>query len=220
VLEFFRRQTRTERRLAELADEELMARYRDGSVRAFEVLLERHRQPVFNFLYRFLHDRTLAEDLLQEVFLRLVRNANDYEPKAKFTTWLYTIARNLAIDQTRRARHQRLVSLDQPRPGRDGEEGGSLLTVLAAPGGRGDDRCGDQELARDLYRALEELPEEQREVFLLREHQGLPFQEIAEVVGAPLNTVKSRMRYALEGLRRRLLAHREVPEQAMETVLR
>jgi len=208
VLAIFRRSEPVAVKLEELSDEELMIRYRDGAWRAFEVLLERHRQPVFNFLYRFVHHRETAEDLLQEVFLRVVRNIEGYQPKARFTTWMYTIARNLAIDSSRRARHQRVVSLDQPVRGKDGEDDGqSYHGLLAAPGGRSDERLADRQFASSLYRALEELPADQREVFLLREYQALPFQEIAEIVGAPVNTVKSRMRYALEGLRRRLTEH-------------
>lgn len=218
MLAIFRRSEPVAVKLDELSDEELMIRYRDGELRAFEVLLERHRQPVFNFLYRFVHERTQAEDLLQEVFLRVVRNAEGYQPRARFTTWMYTIARNLAIDQTRKAKHQRAVSLDQPVRGKDNDgDGSTLLSLLAAPGGKSDQKLADRQFAASLYRALEELPADQREVFLLREYQALPFQEIAEIVGAPVNTVKSRMRYALEGLRRRLAEHQDAG-MATETV--
>jgi RNA polymerase sigma-70 factor, ECF subfamily len=209
VLAIFRRIISGAVKLEKLSDEELMNRYRDGETRAFEVLLERHRTPVFNFLCRYLHDRERSEDLLQETFLRLIRNVQSYTPRAKFTTWLYTIARNLAIDEVRRVRHHRNVSLDQPMRGTQGDEDGpTYLDRLAAPGGRGDDRLADGQFAAALYAALEALPPEQREVFLLREAEAMPFQEIAEIVGAPLNTVKSRMRYALEGLREMLSEHR------------
>ena len=84
--------------LTEEADEALMLRYQQGEVRAFEILLTRHRRPVFNFILRFVQNRELAEDLLQEAFLRVIRSAANYKRQAKFTTWLYRIARNYSID--------------------------------------------------------------------------------------------------------------------------
>lgn len=210
----FRRKVKPARELTKLPDEELMVRYREGSVRAFEVLLERHRQPVFNFLVRFVRNRTTAEDLLQEVFLRVVRNAQRFRPRAKFTTWLYTIARNLAIDHARKAKHRRTASLDRPLRG-DEEQGMTYLDLVPAKGPISDGRMADRQFAASLYEALGELPPEQREVFLMREHQALTFREISEIVGVPVNTVKSRMRYALEGLRRRLIGHYR-PERVAE----
>lgn len=206
MLAIFRRKKKAATDFASLPDEELMVEYRQGTIRAFEVLLERHRRPVFNFLYRFVGNPSAAEDLLQEVFLRVVRNADSYRANSKFTTWLYTIARNLAIDQTRRRKHQRAVSLD--RPLREGDERTTHLDMLADARPGSDQDLADRQFASSLYRALEGLPEEQREVFLLREYHGLPFKEISDVVGVPVNTVKSRMRYALEGLRRQLVEHR------------
>ena len=217
VLAIFRRREKAAVDLGQLPDEELMVRYREGSMRAFEVLLERHRQPVFNFLYRFVRSRSTAEDLLQEVFLRVVRNAHSYRPKARFTTWLYTIARNLAIDQTRKARHQRTLSLDQPIG--NNEEGMSYLDMVPARGRPSDEQLVGRDFAISLYRALDAIPGEQREVFLLRQYHAMPFKEIAQVVGAPLNTVKSRMRYALEGLRLRLVEHHDTAHPAAELVL-
>ena len=96
------------------ADEDLMVMYQKGEVRAFEVLLTRHRKPVFNFILRFVGDKETAEDLLQEAFMRVIKGAEAYKRQAKFTTWLYTIARNLCVDQTRRRKHRKHASLDAP----------------------------------------------------------------------------------------------------------
>jgi RNA polymerase sigma-70 factor (ECF subfamily) len=183
-------------------DEALMLAYRAGEVRAFHELVQRHRAPVFNFLVRLLGDRARAEDLLQETWLKVVRSASSYETRAKFTTWLYTIARNLCVDASRRDRYRVADSLDAPVGGDDERD----LSERVADGGATPERSAHGgQLRKAIEVALAKLPAEQREVFLLREYSGVAFKEIAEVTGTPENTVKSRMRYALEGLRRYLL---------------
>jgi RNA polymerase sigma-70 factor (ECF subfamily) len=190
------------------SDESLMLRYRDGDVRAFEVLVARHRKPVYNFILRFVRDSAQAEDVTQETFLRLIKGADAYERQAKFTTWLFTIARNLCVDASRRGKHRKAASLDAPL---DGEEGSASLLDLVPDGGAGVDRqAQSRELALRIRNAIEALPDEQREIFLLREVADLQFNEIASVVGCPENTVKSRMRYALEKLREALEEYRDL----------
>ncbi len=180
-------------------DEQLMLRFQGGEAGAFELLLRRHRGPAFSFLCRLTGDRPRAEDLLQETWLRVVAAAPRWEPRARFRTWLYTVARNLAADEARRRSLRRTDPLDAPGPG------GASPADAMADGGPGPDRAADGALLRPrLEAALAALPEEQREVFLLREYAGVPFAEIAEITGVPAPTVKSRMRYALEGLRRAL----------------
>ena len=193
-------------------DEALMLRYRDGDVRAFEVLLTRHRKPIYNFVLRYVLDKAQAEDLMQETFLRVIRGAESYEKQAKFTTWLYTIARNLCVDASRRAKHRRADSLDAPL---DEEEGSAtLLDRTAAPKVAVDRSVISKQLGEHIQRAVSALGPEQREVFLLREVMDLPFKEIAEIVGCPENTVKSRMRYALEKLREALGEYRDLAQAA------
>jgi RNA polymerase sigma-70 factor (ECF subfamily) len=193
--------------LVRKSDEALMEAYQGGDVRAFEELLTRHRKPVMNFLYRQVGSETLAEDLLQEVFLRIIQGGPTYKAQAKFTTWLYTIARNLCVDNSRRAKHRRAKSLDQPV----GEEGKSTMGDLVADKGPAPDRQAiGRQLQGRIAEAIDHLPEDQREVFLMREYLDLPFKEIAEIVGCPENTVKSRMRYALERLREELDEYRDL----------
>ena len=184
-------------------DESLMLAYRAGEAAAFHELVRRHRGPVFNFLVRQVGDRARAEDLLQEAWLKVVRSAASYETRAKFTTWLYTIARNLCVDASRRDRYRAADSLDQV--GTVGGDERALSERVAARGASPERGAHGGQLRQAIEAALARLPEEQREVFLLREYSGVAFKDIAEVTGTPENTVKSRMRYALEGLRRHLL---------------
>ncbi|MBL8950494.1 MAG: RNA polymerase sigma factor [Myxococcaceae bacterium] len=187
----------------ETSDEQLMLAFKSGDARAFRVLVQRHRGPVFNFIYRYTGHKARAEDLLQETWLKVVRSSSEYEPKAKFTTWVYTIARNLCVDSARKETYRQTDSLDAPIGSEDGERPmGDSVGDEVAPG---PERAAyNARLRPILTKALSGLPEEQREVFLLREYHGISFKEIAEVTGVNENTVKSRMRYALEGLRKRL----------------
>jgi len=190
-----------------------MARYQKGDVRSFELLLARHRKPVYNFIYRFVGERAQAEDLLQETFLRVIKGSTSYQRDAKFTTWLYTIARNQCVDLSRRMKLRRTASLDAPA-GCDGADGGSLLEVVADAGAQVERSAIGSELQVRIKAAIEMLNEEQREVFLMREFLDMPFKQIADVVGVPENTVKSRMRYALEKLRLELDEYKDLAKAA------
>jgi RNA polymerase sigma-70 factor (ECF subfamily) len=186
-----------------LPDEELLARFNRGDTEAFGALLERYRKPIFNFVLRSVRDRATAEELLQDTFLRVVQRAEDFKGQSKFSTWLYTIARNLCIDHGRKMVFRRHRSLDAPL--RSGEDDSRTLLDKVEGQEHGSDRKATaNELSDRIAEAVETLPEEQREVFLMREVQGLPFKEIAAIAGVPENTVKSRMRYALERLQEAL----------------
>lgn len=188
-----------------------MLRFQTGDARAFEVLVRRHRTPVFSFLLRLTGDRGRAEDLCQEAFLKVVKAAAGWQERARFSTWLYAIARNLAVDESRRQAFRRAEPLDPARPG-------DAPRPEPAAEDPGPDRLADAALVRPkLEAALQSLPAEQREVFLLREYAGLRFGEIAEVTGTPENTVKSRMRYALEALRAALAARGIGPDAGPST---
>lgn len=195
-----------------LSDEALMEAFQRGDTRAFEHLLRKHRRPVYNFIHRQVGHSATAEDLMQEVFLRIIKGASSYKREAKFTTWIYTIARNLCVDHTRRAKHRRAASLDQPLAGSNGEQRGTMGDHVADSGPAVDRQVIGQQLKGRIEEAVARLNEEQREVFLMREYLNLPFKEIADIVGCPENTVKSRMRYALERLRQELEEYRDLAQ--------
>ena len=182
-------------------DEELMLRYAAGEGRAFELLYNRHERGIYHYALRSCGQPEVANELMQEVFLRVVRYAAKYKPEAKFSTWLYTIARNLCIDRARKTRRVSERSL-QETLGSEGEGGTTRQDMLVDEAASSSLMSHERaQFMQALHQALDTLPEEQREVFLLKEVSGLKFREIAEVVGAPVPTVKSRMRYALEALR-------------------
>lgn len=187
----------------EEADEDLMLAFAGGRVDAFEVLVRRHRRNVFLFAYHLLNNREEAEDIVQEAFIRVVKSRVRYRATARFTTWLYRIVRNLCIDVQRRRSYRNECSLDsdsgddegphrEPADPESVEEGAARAWLLC------------RELEETVARFVRDLPEQQREVFLMRQDLGLKFHEIGRIVGCPKNTAKSRMRYALEFLRLRL----------------
>ena len=211
----------TRKALEDCKDEELMERYSQGEARAFDLLMQRHERGVYNFILRSVKRQEIAEELLQEVFIRVIRNASNYQQKAKFSTWLYTIARNICIDRARKHNRRKESSLNATVS--DDQDGASYQDLLV------DESASVSHISHEKKRFLEqlqgalaELPEDQREVFLLKEISGLKFREIAEVVDAPVPTVKSRMRYALKALQGHLAAYEGLSfdeEERMEVVL-
>lgn len=181
-----------------ISDLELLGRFHAGDHSAFAALLKRYQRPVFNFILRTLSERQVAEDLTQEVFLRVIQGAGGFQNQAKFSTWLFTIARNVCVDHGRRMKHRKHASLDAPSGGDDTAV--RLVDRLPNSQPAVDRSAASPRLRERIVRALEHLPPEQREVFLLRQVEGLTFAEIGVICGIPENTVKSRMRYALERL--------------------
>jgi RNA polymerase sigma-70 factor (ECF subfamily) len=192
----------------ELTDEALMVRYQRGDRTAFTTLLRRHQTSLYNFALRQLRSPQLAEDAVQEAFVRVVKNASEFKHEARFTTWLYTITRNICIDHLRKRALRKHPSLDQPQQSEEGE-GPTLGEQTADPRTSVEREATGTELKERIARAVEQLPDDQREVFLMREVANLPFKEIAEITGVPENTVKSRMRYALERLQQALSEYEE-----------
>ena len=169
-------------------DSALMLRYRDGDVAAFEMLYRRHSDPLYRYLLRLCRHRDNAEDIFQEVWGKIIKAADRYRPSAKFSTFLYRVAHNCFIDHLRRnKRHAHAGNLEpdcQADPG-------DLPEVMA-----------ERSLARErLEVALRDLPDEQRDVFLLHEEAGLNLDEISTITGSNRETTKSRLRYAVHKLR-------------------
>ena len=189
-------------------DEALMIRFQSGDRSAFAVLVRRHQSPLYNFAMRQLRSPSVAEEVVQDAFVRVVQNAADFKHEARFSTWLYTITRNLCIDQMRKRALRRHPSLDEAKRAEEGE--GPTLGEQTADSRANVERSAvSVEIRERVLAAVEQLPDEQREVFLMREVSNLPFKEIAEIVGVPENTVKSRMRYALERLQAALSEYEE-----------
>ena len=190
--------------LESVPDEELMLRFGEGDRAAFGELVRRHEGPIYRYILRSVNNQARAEELVQDLFLRVCKAAKRYSSSAKFTTWLYTIARNLCIDNARKSSKRNHLSLDHKE-----EDGKSLLERTADVGEQtASSWVLRKEFRAHLEEALETLPEEQREVFLMRQVGGLKFREIAVIMEVSENTIKSRMRYALESLRGQLAAYK------------
>ncbi len=177
-------------------DTALMSRYRAGDVAAFEALYARHKGPLYRYLLHRCRPRNAAADVFQEVWGRVIANRERYEVRASFKTYLYRIAHHCAIDHHRARARKRTDQMDSI------ESHGATLATADCDGP--DAQTAQAQLESAFRRALAELPEEQREVFVLFEESGLGMKEIAEITGVPAETIKSRLRYALAKLRRAL----------------
>jgi RNA polymerase sigma factor (sigma-70 family) len=186
--------------LSQETDENLMLRFGRGDGAAFEALYKRHESRIFRYLYRNVRDEASANDLMQEVWFAVAHNAQRYQPTAKFSTWLFTLAHHRMVDMIRGSRPQQ--SLDA-----DGEEGDgtSLHESLAADREREPEVVAQaQDDAAALLSAVAKLPPEQRSAFLLQAEGELSVEEIASATGTSFETVKSRLRYARAKLRQLL----------------
>lgn len=181
--------------MGEPTDEDLMLAYAQGDVRAFDALYTRHRGSLFRFVLRGLSQRALADECFQDIWSRVITARERYRPEAKFSTWLYQIAHNLLVDQYRRARPEVSVSED---------EDGEVREFPDEESRQPERRLSEFEERRRVQLALQELPEEQRIALQLRLEQELPLEEIARITGVGRETVKSRLRYALDKLKSRL----------------
>ena len=172
------------------SDEELMIKVREeGDERAFELLVQRHRKPILNFVYRFMGNREAAEDLSQDVFLRLWANASTYLPVAKFTTFLYTIAKNLCLNALAKSGNAPAM---QPL---DGD---------VVPTGSPEREAMNREIGDRIEEAVGKLSPEHRLIFILTEYHGYSYQEVAAIAQCPVGTVASRKNTAVRQLRQRL----------------
>jgi RNA polymerase sigma-70 factor (ECF subfamily) len=172
-----------------------------GDERSFELLLQRYRTPLVNFLYRMVRAREEAEDLAQEVFLRVYRARKDYVPSAKFTTWLFRIATNLALNSVRDNRHQRMeVSLDAPVTV-DAEDGDEKPLDIAEKNPNIEQYLVEEARKKMIRHAIDKLPEKQRAAVLLHKYQELDYGDIAKILECSESALKSLLFRAYETLR-------------------
>jgi RNA polymerase sigma-70 factor (ECF subfamily) len=174
----------------DLTDEKLMLLYKENDAAAFEVLYARHKGPVYRFVLRQCGDRNISDELFQDIWMKLIQTREVYEVRAKFTTYLYTIARNRVIDYYRSA-------------GKGGFDESDLEPddLAAANGFNPENHMQARQDCDRLKSAINELPPLQREAVLLKEEAGMSLQEIATLTGVNTETVKSRLRYAIKKLR-------------------
>ncbi len=184
------------KRLTECSDDTLVQVYLEGKDAAFDELLVRNQRQLLNFIMALTHDKSRAEDLFQETLIRAIvklRNGQ-YCNQGKFICWLMRIARNLLIDEVRKQRKGLLVSI----------QGGELLTFVdrVSRHGNREELMVAEEMQDSMRQLMESLPEEQREVVMMRYYQGLQFKDIAEITQVSINTSLGRMHYALRNMRR------------------
>jgi RNA polymerase sigma-70 factor (ECF subfamily) len=180
-------------------DSALMLRYRDGDLRAFEVLYARHKGGLHRYLQRLCRDRDVASDLFQEVWSKVIASRERYEARAQFNTFLYRIAHNCAIDYFRRA--------GKVGPGQSADVADLEEVLSGNEADRPEVQLSQAQVKAAFKRALDELPAEQRDVFVLYEESGLSLEEIGKITGVAMETAKSRLRYAVSKLRAALKHH-------------
>jgi RNA polymerase sigma-70 factor (ECF subfamily) len=195
---------------SEMGDEELMLAHGEGSEEAFAELVTRHQKGVLNYIYRMVQNRQIAEEITQEVFFALVKNAKRYQPTAKFTTYLYTIASNMISKEwLRRKRRPKLFSLFASWNGSDDDDTYNPLNHASDEKADTVAAFRRVEVSQAVNDALKHLPEHQRDAFVLRRFRDLSYKEISEITGVPIGTAKSRVVRAERALRPYLEKYRE-----------
>lgn len=182
--------------LESLDDYSLIKRFVKGTVDAFEVLVLRHKRQVYNFIYKMVGKPESADDLFQETFLRVLKNAHTYRPRAKFTTWALQIARNVTLDYFKRENLRQHVSLDANVPGDEKP----LRNLIAGDEPTSQDILLSKEMLEEVQSAIKRLPLHQQEALVLRVNEGLPYAEISDIVGSPEGTVKYWVHEAVAAL--------------------
>ena len=170
-------------------DEELIARFQNGDAYAFDLLVRRYKDPLLNFIYRFLGDLVESEDIVQETFYRVYKNKHYYKEVAKFSTWIYTIAGNLAKTELRRRKRRRVFSIHKETAA---EKELELPDLQSDP----EKEVNTIVTEKIIQKAITSLPQKFRQVIVLRDIQGFSYEEISGIIKVPLGTVKSRVNRA------------------------
>ncbi len=170
-------------------DEELITRFQNGDVYAFDLLVRRYKDPLLNFIYRFLGDLVESEDIVQETFYRVYKNKHYYKEVAKFSTWIYTIAGNLAKTELRRRKRRKVFSIHKET---------AAEKELELPDLKSDPEKEVNTVITEniIHKAITSLPQKFRQVIVLRDIQGFSYEEISSIIKVPLGTVKSRVKRA------------------------
>lgn len=190
-----------------LNDQELVRLYLEGDEKAFETLLHRHKRKVWSHIYLMVRDREIAEDLFQEAFIKVVHTlkTGKYNEEGKFLPWVMRIAHNLVIDHFRRNKKMPLVrSTDEH----------DVFATRSQPGKNVEQRMVNLQIDADVRKLIDHLPEEQREVVIMRTYLGMSFKEIAEHTDVSINTALGRMRYALINMRKMIRKHEMLLDRA------
>ncbi len=180
--------------LTQLSDAELIQKYIHGHESALEILINRYKDKVYTSVYMLVKDKYLAEDIFQDAFLKMIKTIKEgrYAEQGKFLPWAVRVAHNLCMDHFRRTRTQIPVTLP------DGQD----ISVLFGAGDMASDSIEKRQVHDSVRKLVEDLPEEQREVIVLRIYADLSFKEISDLTGVSINTALGRMRYGLINLRR------------------
>jgi RNA polymerase sigma-70 factor, ECF subfamily len=184
-----------------LSDAQMMLRVKAGDDSAFEYLVQKYRRPMLNFMYRMAHNSAAAEDMAQEVFLRVYRSRENYEASAKFTTWLYRIASNLAVNHARDTRHERpenTVSLDEP------DQNTGLTMDVADDSLTAEEAIVRRQRLAAIRQRVQALPERQRVAVIMHKYQEMDYRQIAEILKLSESAIKSLLFRAYETLRGQL----------------
>ncbi len=170
-------------------DEELIARFQNGDAYAFDLLVKKYKDPLLNFIYRFIGDLVESEDIVQETFYRVYKNKHYYKEVAKFSTWIYTIAGNLAKTELRRRKRRKVFSIHRESP---------VDKEFELPDLKSDPEKEVNTIVTEkiIQKAISSLPQKFRQVIVLRDIQGFSYEEISSIINVPLGTVKSRVNRA------------------------
>jgi RNA polymerase sigma-70 factor (ECF subfamily) len=184
-----------------LSDEALLLEYRDqGNRPAFEELVHRYEKELYGYLRNYLGDAEMAEDVFQQTFLQIYLKCDQFEPERKLRPWLYAVATNQAIDHQRRFGRHRMASLDRRMGKNEESDTGAFVDLFDSPDRGPVEESENLERADEIRRAVDDLPEQTRQVVLLVYFQGLKYREAAHALGIPVGTVKSRLHGAIQKL--------------------
>ena len=183
-------------KLKQMTDDVLVTLYLEGNNSAFDVLLNRHKDRLYYYIYFIVRSREVAEDIFQETFVKAIVKMQEgkYQPDGKFAAWITRIAHNLVIDQFRQERNENLVSSD--------DEEVDILNDASLSEGTIENQMVNEQVLRDVRALIDELPDCQREVVFMRYYQQLSFKDISDITGVSINTALGRMRYAILNMRR------------------